>query len=394
MNRRTSHRNASADSARRRATRHRIAGVLLVAAQSLVLGACAKSSADATPAAYALEQDGVRMKPGAPQPVRFETTEAEMGAPLVPPPVTARITTVETLTAPSFAPLEGRVVEIRARLGDQVKQGDKLVLVRTADLASLQHELQAASLAIRTKQAVVDRLEKLAETRAASQNDLLVAQSELAEAKLAAHAAGARIRSLSVSQQGDTMYWVLATRSGTIVELNATPGSEVGPNRDRPIVTVADLDQVLALGDLSQNSTMPLAAGMTARITIPGRGDTVVLGKVETVSEVVDPSRQTVPIRVLVENKNRTLRPNAYVDLTFEPQDQTAIVQVPAAAVVSDGALSVVFVEHESGVLKRREVRLGRQGRDKVEVVAGLSAGERVVTTGALLLLNALNIEG
>ncbi|EYF08341.1 efflux RND transporter periplasmic adaptor subunit [Chondromyces apiculatus] len=360
----------------------------------LSLGGCKKPAVEATAAPYAIEPDGVRLQPGSPRPVRFETAQAELGAPLVPPPVTARVTTVETMTAPSFAPLEGRVVEIRARLGDQVQQGDKLVLVRTADLASLQHELSAANLAIRTRQAVIERLERLSETRAASQHDLLVARSELAEARLAAHAASAKLRSLSVSQQGDTLYWVLATRSGTVVELNAAPGAEVGPNRERPLVTVADLDEVLAVGDLAQNGTFGLSAGMTARITIPGRSGTTVLGEVETVSEVVDPTRQTVPIRVRVANKERILRPNAYVDLTFEPRDQGAIVQVPTAAVVSDGALSVVFIESEPGVLRRREVRLGRQGRDRVEVVSGLDAGEHVVTTGALLLLNALNIEG
>ncbi|RYE86716.1 MAG: biotin/lipoyl-binding protein, partial [Myxococcales bacterium] len=161
-----------------------------------------------TPAPYLIEPGAVRLRE--PGPFRFETAAAESGPPLARTPVTARVTTREQLTAPSFAPLDGRVAEVAVRLGDRVKQGDRLVLVRSGDLATLQRDQKAAQLAIETKQAIVQRLELLVEGRAASQNELLVARSELAESRLVASAAGARLRSLSVRSQGDTGYWVLA----------------------------------------------------------------------------------------------------------------------------------------------------------------------------------------
>ncbi len=61
---------------------------------------------------------------------------------------------------------------------------------------------------------------------------------------------------------------------------------------------------------------------------------------------------------------------------------------------MSDGSTSVVFVETEPGVLRRRPVQLGRQSAERAEVMSGLNAGERVVVRGALLLLNALDVKG
>ncbi|MEO5728662.1 MAG: efflux RND transporter periplasmic adaptor subunit, partial [Byssovorax sp.] len=249
-------------------------------------------------------------------------------------------------------------------------------------------------LAIQTRQAMVERTRQLVESRAGAQNDLIVAESELAEAKLAAHAAGAKLSSLQIAQSGDTTYWVLATRSGTVVQLDAAPGKQVGPDKDKPVATVADLDEVLVLGDVPQRDAVMLTAGMKALVSFAGSTSAPIEGVVETVSEVVDPERQTVPIRVRVKTGERKLRPNAYVDLTFTPSGDAPVVQVPAEAVVSDGAASVVFVETEPGVFRRRPVQLGRQTKEKAEIASGLAAGERVVTSGALLLLNSLDVQG
>jgi multidrug efflux pump subunit AcrA (membrane-fusion protein) len=115
---------------------------------------------------------------------------------------------------------------------------------------------------------------------------------------------------------------------------------------------------------------------------------------IEAISEVVDPERQTVPVRVRVDNSGRKLRPNAYVDMVLGSANKHQIVLVPSSAVVRDGADAVVFVQNMPGHFQRRPVRLGRQGKDRVEITSGLFAGEEVVTTSALLLLNAIDIQG
>ena len=371
-----------------------LAGVVISGAVFGVIWSKTRGAKAEPAPTFQVDKDSVKLVSSASVPFRFETALVELGPPLKRAGVTARVQTVDALTAPSFAPLDGRVVEVAVKIGDHVKDGDHLVMVASGDLASLVREQNAAQLTIKTKESLARRLQLLVESRAASQNDLMVAQSELNEAKLAATAADARLRSLRVTQAGDSGYWILAARTGTVVQLDAVRGKQVGPDKDKPVATVAELGEVLVVSDVPQKDAASLAVGSAVQITQPGSGLEAITGTVELVSDVLDPDRQTVPIRVRVKNEGHALRPNQFVEATFGSTNQDRVVLVPSEAVVTDGAKSVVFVQTAPGVLKRREVRLGRQTREKAEILSGVTEGDRVVVKGALLLLNAVDSEG
>lgn len=347
----------------------------------------------AAPPAYSVEKESVRLRSG-PSPLHFETVPVKEGPPLPRAPATARVAAVETRTSPSYAPLEGRIERVVVRLGDSVPQGGRLALVRSGDLATMLRELRASLAAAQTKRALVQRMHILVNSRAASENELLVAKNDLHEAELATKAADSRLKSLSVSEEGDNLYWMLATQAGTVVQLDAAPGQHVGPNKERPLATVADLDEVLVLADMPQQDVADLAVGAAAQIHLPGSTGEPLPGRIETVSQVVDPERQTVPIRVRLQNPGNALRPNAFVAATFLPSRSRRVLLVPSESVVSDGLDAVVFVEREGGLLTRQRVTVGRQCEGFTEVVAGLRSGERVVHRGAILLLNALTLQG
>jgi RND family efflux transporter MFP subunit len=367
-------------------------GAPLALGLAAAMGYLGKKRAGGPPAAFRVENDAVKLQKGIP--MHFETQQAELGAPLPRPPVTARVTTIESRTAPTFAPLEGRVEKSAVALGDKVEKGAHLVLIRSGDLAGMVRELKAERLSVQTKRSIVERLRLLVESRAASANDLTVAQHELEEAELSAKAADARLRSLAVAEEGDNLYWLLASRQGTVVQLDAAPGLEVGPSKDRPVTTIADLGEVYVEADVRQQDTFGLQPGSTANIYLGEADSTAVPGKIASVAQVVDPARQTVPVRVRMDNASKVLRPNAFVQVVFGTENMKPVLRVPTEAVVSDGMRSVVFVETEEGTFQRRTVVVGRQDHGMTEVLENLQEGERVVTRGALLLLNALNIEG
>ncbi len=369
-----------------------LAGAAATALVATLVASRQQPPATAPLASFDVQQGAVRLRPGA-VPLAFDTVVAELGAPLARAPVTARVATIESRTGLSFAPLDGRVVSVAVHIGDRVKEGDRIALVRSGELATMHRELHAAELTMKTKQALADRLRLLIESRAASQNDLLVAESEIAEARLSATAADAKIASLQVRAEGDAAYWVLAHKSGIVVQLDAAAGKQVGPERDQPLATVADLDEVLVVGDVPSRDVGGLTPGMTVAVAETG-GPEVEPGVVETVSDVLDPDRQTVPLRIRAANKGYHLRPGEFVVVTFPPRADDRVLQVPREAVVSDGAQSVVFVETEPGVLRRKLVQVGRQTKERAEILGGIAPGDRVVVRGALLLLNAIGIQG
>ena len=360
---------------------------------ALLVSACGKAVAGEAPPSFTVGENSVRIHEASTAPVRIATEEATLGPPVSPPSVSGRVTTVKTLTTHSLAPLSGRVSELRVRVGDRVAKGDRLLRVQTSELATLQRDLHAAKLAEKSKQALLERLKRLSEHRGVSESDVLVAESELAEAKLQVEASSAVLRSLAVMPADSTSYWVVAPRAGTVVALNATPGAEIGPQNDQPTAVVADLSEVLVIANFSPQDAALARRGDPIRVTVPG-GGIAKDATIDSISEVVDPETQTVPVRVLVANESHALRPNGFVEVSLGTPDARQVLSVSSVAVVSDGARSAVFVETAPGLLEKRVVQLGRQGRERTEILDGLRAGERVVSSGALLLLNAIDLRG
>jgi cobalt-zinc-cadmium efflux system membrane fusion protein len=113
-------------------------------------------------------------------------------------------------------------------------------------------------------------------------------------------------------------------------------------------------------------------------------------GTVEMVSSVVDPERHSVPVRVLLENSERKLKPNTYGRMQFLNPPAPGSVQVAATAVVSDGARQHVYIRTPDGSFTRRDVVTGPTQGEKTLVLSGLTPGQIIVQRGAILLDNQI----
>lgn len=333
---------------------------------------------------------GVTLSADAPQWKYVELAVAAAGPRLPPLPIPAHVDLDPKRTAAVGAPLPGRVEAVQVRLGARVKQGDPLFSVRSGAYADLDRETEAARTDVLVRQRLLDRARELLELKATAQKDVLAAEAQLAESQLALKAAEAKKRSLAVSPQGDNLFFVKAARAGTVVELDVFPGQEVGPERDKPLLRLSDLDEVLVIADVPEADVRDVQVGETVSITsqgLPPRS-----GTVEYVSEVVDPRRRTVEVWVRAKNQDRQLRPNAFVEVVITPDAADTVVRVPDAAVVTQGQHSVVFVATAPGRLEPREVQVGRRRDGLTEVREGLAPGTRFVARGALLLLNQVDL--
>jgi cobalt-zinc-cadmium efflux system membrane fusion protein len=116
------------------------------------------------------------------------------------------------------------------------------------------------------------------------------------------------------------------------------------------------------------------------------------VGTIERISEIVDPKRRTVEVRIRAANEDGALRPNAFVDVTLQTDPENKRVRVPAEAVVTDGQKSVVFISKGEGRLERVPVVPGRQRDGEIELRSGLEPGTRYVSKGAILLLNQIDL--
>ncbi|MFZ5445202.1 MAG: efflux RND transporter periplasmic adaptor subunit [Myxococcota bacterium] len=357
----------------------------------LTLAACTEAPAPAVVVGVKADATGVNIEPDAPQWRYVTLSVAEAGQPIAPLPAPGRVGFDEARSSSLGSPLGGRVETVRVRLGDAVKVGDRLFSVRSGDFADLGRDEQIAREQVGLKSRVLERQKELFRLQAAPEKDVLAAEAELKEAEFALKAAIARRASLAIEAEGENIFWVRAPRGGTVVDLDVSSGQEVGPDRDRPLMRISDLDEVLVLADVPENDVRAFKKGVTVTVSVPSASASRE-GAVQVVSEVVDARRRTVEVRVRVQNKDRLLRPNSFVEVIAPPEVATEVVRVPDAAVVTAGSRNYVFVQRAPGRLEKLAVTTGRRREGQIEVLTGLRPGDAYVSRGALLLLNQVEL--
>jgi len=303
-------------------------------------------------------------------------------------PIPARIMFDEAHTSRLGSPLAGRITAVMVERGQHIASGTALFTVSSPNLAELRSELAKTAGQRAVAHTSLDRVQALVDAGSLPAKELVTAKQEAAEADLAEKLAEQKLAALRVAGGGDASFTVSAPRAGVVVEKALSVGQPVDPSNGS-LLAIADLSDVWVVADLFENDVGTLVPGTKAKVTV---GTSEREAAVEQISSIVDPDRHTVPIRLRLPNPDGALRPNAYATIRiFDPTP--AAVALPASAVMSDGAQSYVYRKEPSGELKRHEITVGSVAAGKVPVLAGLSATDQVVLSGAILLDNQIQLD-
>ena len=166
--------------------------------------------------------------------------------------------------------------------------------------------------------------------------------------------------------------------SGTILDRMVTQGQRIEPETD--LLTVADLSRVWVLASVYQYELPFVRQGQRATMTLsylPGKSYE---GRVSLVYPVIDAATRTAQVRIEFRNDGLELKPDMYAQVTLiaDLGERTA---VPASAVMDTGDRSIVFVDKGQGYFEPRDVKIGIRLPDSYEVLGGLDAGDRVLTS-------------
>lgn len=170
--------------------------------------------------------------------------------------------------------------------------------------------------------------------------------------------------------------------NGVVIGRDFLPGQRIGPGME--CFRIANLDRVWILADLSDDDVSLVHAGAKARVSVRGRSAPFPA----TVSDVpprFDPMSQTFKVRLEVANPHAELRPDMFVDVEIDGVRDEAVT-VPADAVLDAGVRKTVFVQTGEGTFEPRAVETGWRAGGRVEIVRGLSAGERIVVSGTFMV--------
>jgi cobalt-zinc-cadmium efflux system membrane fusion protein len=294
-------------------------------------------------------------------------------------------------TVPVISLASGRVIEIRARLGDTVKKGQVLLRVQSPDIASAfsDYRKAVADEVLTNRQS--ERAQLLYDKGAISLNDLQVVQDADAKAKVDVETTLEHLRVLGVSRDHPgAVVDITAPVSGVITDQQVTNASGVqGLSSSNPF-TISDLSEVWILCDVYENDLANVHVGETAEIRLNAYPDKVYSGRISNMGTILDPNLRTAKVRVQVANPGMLLRVGMFVSATFHGQKKAKYAAVPSSAILHLHDRDWVYLAAGQGTFRRMEVKAGNNLPDKMQLIlSGVQPGQEVVSN-ALVLQNTV----
>ena len=297
-----------------------------------------------------------------------------------------------------LVPVAGQIVDLRVKVGDVVAKGQPLCAVnsREASAAVGEHIESHKDLELAEKTAAMteDLFQHDAASRIAlqqAQSDLAKAQSKLARTEQALHALGIEDDHRLASFTGRVP--IPAPIGGSIIERKVTEGQFVQSD-STPIITVADLSTVWVIGDLFERDLHLVAAGQPAAITTAAYPGGRFQGRVNYISEVIDPATRTAKVRISVPNPGGRLKPEMFAAVALGVAANERVVVLASRAIFTEDGRTYAYVEGGAGRFVRRPIEVAPGEGAERRILSGLHAGDRVVVDGAILLRQEENKRG
>jgi cobalt-zinc-cadmium efflux system membrane fusion protein len=291
---------------------------------------------------------------------------------------------------PVISLASGRVVEIKARLGDMVQKGQLLLRVQSNDVSGAYQTYRKAVNDERLARQQLDRDQILFDKGAIAKGALEQAEDTAQDAKADLDAATEQLRLLGVDKDHPSgIVDIFAPVSGIITDQQVTNAAGVqGLGSPNPF-TISDLSYVWIICDVYENDLDAVHVGEFADIRLNAYPDRVLKGRIDNILPILDPNIRTAKVRIEVPNPG-LMRVGMFVTATFYGRQAETVASVPATAILHLHDREWVYTPIGAGHFKRLEVVTGIMLPDNMqEVISGLKPGIQVVSN-ALALQNTV----
>jgi membrane fusion protein, heavy metal efflux system len=307
----------------------------------------------------------------------------------------------EELSTQVFTNYQGRIIELFARVGDEVKKGDRLFTIDSPDLIQAESTLISAAGVLDLTTRALNRARGLFQTHAIAQKDLEQATADQQTAEGALKAARDNVRLFGKTDEEidrviadrhlDPVLLIRSPIAGRVTARNAAPGLFVQPGNPPAPYTVTDISTMWMIANVAETDLPALGVGQQVMVKVKAFPDRVYDGRISTIAQMVDPNTHRALVRSEVADPRHELRSGMFANFVIRTGDPVKSVAVPLNGVVREGdGTMTVWVTTDRRHFVRRTVKIGMQRDGYHQILAGLEAGELVASDGALFLSNAL----
>jgi RND family efflux transporter MFP subunit len=258
--------------------------------------------------------------------------------------------------------------------GKLVKKGQPMLTIYSPDMLASERELLLA-----------------AKAKTIMRNSALLSGFDQSESLLQATRRRLELWDLSEAQIDQVLrtgepiknITVYSPMSGYITDRKAFPQVKVMPDTD--LYTIVDLSRIWIMADVFEYEAPNIHVGQTARVSLDALPGRTFNAQIDFLQPQVDPMTRTLKVRLNMDNPGLMLKPDMYADVEFRVNIPSKLT-VSADAVLNAGERQTVFVDRGNGYFEPRQVKTGEREGDRVQILSGLTGGERIVTSGNFLI--------
>ena len=285
----------------------------------------------------------------------------------------------------------GQVQSVNVSLGDYVKAGQTLAVIKSADIAGNYSDLSVAGNDVAIAKRAMENTEHLFKNGIASEREFIEAKENYNKAVANQQKIQEQIQ---INGGGRTTangtYVVTAPRSGYVVEKLINPGNFIRNDNNSNLFTIGDIDDVWIWANVFETDIARVKEGYVAKVTTVAYPDTVFTGKVDKVNQVLDPVTKVMKVKIVLPNKGGLLKPEMFANILICNSEGKKGLAVPSSAVISENGRNYVVLFNSRDDVKVQEVSVMKSTGGYTFLTSGVRAGQKLITQNQILVYRKL----
>jgi len=290
-----------------------------------------------------------------------------------------------------FPRSSGQIIESRVSLGDKVHKGQVLAVIKSADVAGNFSDLSSANADLAIAKRQMDNAQSLYKNGISSEREYVEAKQNYEKALATRN----KVQSvININSGGMTSasgtYSLTSPIDGYIVEKKIATGSFIRPDMGDNLFTISDLKNVWVYANVYEADIPKVKEGYSVRVIPMSYPDKVMIGKIDKISQVLDPQSKAMRVRVTLDNSNMLLKPEMFAKVIVSNEEGDRSICIPTAALVANEGKDYVVVYNGNDDLKIAEVSILKTVNEKTYINSGVEPGQRLITKNQILIFNQL----
>jgi membrane fusion protein, heavy metal efflux system len=288
-----------------------------------------------------------------------------------------------------FPMISGNISEIKVMLGDYVKEGQVLGVIKSSEMAGYGNDYVNAESNVRVAEKNLDKTKDMYKSGLASLTDSLSAEVAYQQAKSELNRVNKVLKINGGSTEGE--YVIKAPINGFVVEKLVNNNTTIRSDNNSSLFTISDLKNVWVWANVYESNISAINMGDKVDVTTLSYPGKIFNGKVDKIMNVLDPTNKVMKVRIALDNANYLLKPQMFASVIVTNPENRQSICIPSRALIFDNSQYYVLVFHDKNDVRITPVKVISAIGEKTYISEGVQPGEKIIASQAILIYDALN---